>query len=67
MYLLESISRKSATLELIVESFDEVVKRWGKLYSSELALGFNQLHSYILKQLTQTQSPKFGDNCFIFL
>jgi len=66
MYLLDSINGKAISLETIVESFDLMIKRWGQIFCRELALKFSHLHSYVLKLLTQTQSPKFGESCYGF-
>ena len=64
--LLEDISKKTPTLQNIIESFDSMIKKWNKVYRRELLLGFSHLHSYALKKLTQTQSQTFGEN-FIWI
>ena len=62
MTLLEAISKKSSTIDNIIQSFDDMIKKWGKVFSKELALQVSQVHNFSLKQLTQTQSPDFGSN-----
>jgi len=66
MYLLADISAKSPTLDNIIESIDDMIKKYGKIFSKELVIQLSQMHSHALKLLTQTQSQQFV-SCHIFM
>lgn len=58
--LIDKIQVKLPTIENLIDSLDEMIKCWGKVFSKELVLGFCQLQSNVLKQLTQNQSTLFS-------
>ncbi|CAG2109465.1 unnamed protein product, partial [Medioppia subpectinata] len=57
--IMESFISKSPTLDNIIESIDDMIKKYGKLFSKELVMQLSQTHSYALKLLTQMQSQRF--------
>ena len=58
--LIDKIQVELPTIENLIDSLDDMIKRWGKVFSKELVLGFCQLQSNILKKLTQNQSTLFS-------
>ncbi|XP_054166080.1 DNA-binding protein RFX6-like [Oppia nitens] len=65
--LLDSICRKSATIDNLIESIDDMIRQsFGQIFIKDLAIQMSQIHCHAIKHLTQMHSQKFA-SCHLFM